>query len=208
MSIKLNIQDGGGSGVLAKVSPEGFLYTQEAPYPPIEEDTKITVYREFLSNTTGSTNMVVNGSTTRQYFSIQAEPDYDIYITTVSFLMASSAGSLQNFGSTTLTIGCRFFYEDNNGEITIGSSLRTNFDFVRLCQGKPAFGSGADSFRALNAVPTNLEAFLPVFDFRDFGFKWGLKLRANSLDKLSIEINDNITQNAFNAIAYGFRRKI
>jgi hypothetical protein len=32
MSIRTNIEDGSGNGYLAKVSPEGFLFTQEAPY--------------------------------------------------------------------------------------------------------------------------------------------------------------------------------
>lgn len=213
MSIKLNIQDGGGSGTLAKVSPEGFLYTQEAPYPPIEPETKITLYREFLTLNFDRTtsDMRVNGSTTKEYFYIQAEPNNDIYITTTSFIIAGPGASLSEFANLpSLTNGCRFYYEDNNGEINIGTNLTTNFEFVRLCQGNPAFGAGNNAFVASNVVGTS-EAVIPVFDFRNFGFKWGLKLRANSLDKLVIEVNDNLTPSSnltgFNAVAYGFRRK-
>lgn len=211
MSIKLNIQDGGGTGNLAKVSPEGFLYTQEAPYPPTEQETVITIYRNFLTlnNNGTTTDMRVNGATTKRQFYIQGEPDYDIYITTVSFIIADANAALNLFGAiAALTNGCRFFYEDNNGEINIGTQLRSNFDIVRLCQGNPSFGGGASAFLANNVVGAS-EAFIPIFDFRNFGFKWGLKLRANTLDRLVMEINDNVTGvDAFNAVAYGFRRKI
>lgn len=214
MSVKTIIEDGSGSGVSAKVSPEGFLYTQEAPYPPSDQDSFLTIYREFLTlNGTGTTtDMRVNGSTTKQYFFIEGEPDNDIYITTVSFIISGPNAVLNQFGAiAALTNGCRFFYEDQNGQINIGTNLTSNFEFIRLCQGNPAFGATTNAFIASNVVGTS-EGAIPIFDFRNFGFKWGLKLRANSLDKLAIEINDNLSPVAgltgFNAVAYGFRRKI
>lgn len=211
MSIKTNIEDGDGTGRLARVSPEGFLYTQEAPYPPADEDTKLTVYREFLTqNGDGTTtDMRVNGATTSEIFYINAEPSVDIYITTVSFLIADAGASLSEFGGiTALTNGCRFYYEDQNGEINIGTNLTSNFEFVRLCQGNPAFGGGSSAFLANNVVGSS-EAFIPVFDFRTFGFKWGLKLAAGTNNRLVMEINDNVSGiDAFNAIAYGFRRTL
>lgn len=212
MSVRLNIEDGSGKGYVAKVSPEGFLYTQEAPYPPASEETKLTIYREFLTlnNDGTSTDMRVNGSVTPQEFYIQGEPNFDVYITTVSFVISGPGAALNEFANlAALTNGCRFYYEDQNGEITIGDPLNSNFDFVRLCQGNPAFGGGASAFLANNVVGTS-EAFIPVFDFRNFGFKWGLKLRAGSLDRLVLRVRDNLTPSAnltgFNAIAYGFRR--
>lgn len=212
MSVRTTIEDGSGKGYLAKVSPQGFLYTQEAPYPPTDEETKITVYREFLTlnNDGTTTDMRVNGSTTPQEFYIQAEPNVDIYITTVSFIIAGPGATLNEFANlAALTNGCRFYYEDNNGEINIGTNLVSNFEFVRLCQGNPSFGGGASAFLANNVVGTS-EAFIPVFDFRNFGFKWGLKLASSTLNRLVLEVNDNLTPSAnltgFNAIAYGFRR--
>lgn len=210
MSFNTKIQDGSGQGYYAKVSPEGFLYTQEAPFPPVGEDTKITIYREFLTlNGNGTSDMRVNGSVTPQRFWINAEPGFDIYITTVSFLIADAGASLNEFGGiTALTNGCRFYYEDLNGQINIGTSLVSNWEFVRLCQGQPAFGSGASAFLANNVVGAS-EAFIPVFDFRNFGFKWGLKLFAGTNNRLVLEINDNVTAiDALNVIAYGFRRKL
>ena len=209
MAVKANIEDGSGNGNLAKVSNEGFLFTQEAPFPPSGEETKITVYREFLTlNNDGTTNdMRVDGSTTSQYFWVNAEPNFDIYITTLSFLISDAGAELDEFGNlAALTNGCRLFYEDNNGEINIGTDLVSNFEFIRLCQGNPAFGNAADAFRARNIVGAS-EGYIPVFDFRNFGFRWGLKLKAGTNNRLVMEINDNVSSiDGFNATAYGFRR--
>lgn len=210
MSKTTKIVDGGGSGIAAKVSPEGFLYTQEAPYPPTGEDAKISVYREFITLNGDGATSTIEAATAGQVYYIQAEPDVDIYITSLSFLIAESGASLQEFGgSAPLATGCRLYYEDQNGEINIGTNLTTNFDFVRLCQGNPAFGDGNTAFLGQNVVPTNIEAYFPVLDFRQFGFKWGLKLSAGTLNRLILEVNDNIAAlglTSFNAIAYGFRR--
>ena len=209
MAVKANIEDGSGNGNFAKVSNEGFLFTQEAPFPPSGEETKITVYREFLTlNNDGTTNdMRVDGSTTSQYFWVNSEPNFDIYITTLSFLISDAGAELDEFGNlAALTNGCRLFYEDNNGEINIGTDLVSNFEFVRLCQGNPAFGNAADAFRARNIVGGS-EGYIPVFDFRNFGFRWGLKLKAGTNNRLVMEINDNVSSiDGFNATAYGFRR--
>lgn len=209
MAVKANIEDGSGNGNFAKVSNEGFLFTQEAPFPPSGEETKITVYREFLTlNNDGTTNdMRVDGSTTSQYFWVNSEPNFDIYITTLSFLISDAGAELDEFGNLgALPNGCRLFYEDNNGEINIGTDLVSNFEFIRLCQGNPAFGNAADAFRARNIVGGS-EGYIPVFDFRNFGFRWGLKLKAGTNNRLVMEINDNVSSiDGFNATAYGFRR--
>jgi hypothetical protein len=171
----------------------------------------MTIYREFLTlNNDGITNsMLVNGSVTKQYFWVDAEPGYDIYITSLSFLIADANATLVQFGAiTALTNGCRLFYENPEGAINIGTTLRSNFDIVRLCLGNPSFGSGTEAFRGSNVVGTS-EAFIPVLDFRTFGFKWGIRLLNNTEDRLAFEINDNVTAlDALNVVAYGFRRKI
>lgn len=211
MSVKTTIVDGRGTGNEVKVSDQGFLYTQPAPYPPAGEDTIMTVYREFLTlnNDRTTTSMLVNGATTRQYFWVNAEPDSDIYITSLSFLIADANATLVQFGAlAALTNGCRLFYENTEGQINIGTALRSNFDVVRLCLGTPAFGTGADAFRGTNVVGAS-EAFIPVLDFRTFGFRWGIRLLNGTQNRLAFEIADNVTAlDAFNIVAYGFRRKI
>lgn len=211
MSVKTTIVDGRGTGSEAKVSDQGFLYTQPAPYPPAGEDTVMTIYREFLTlnNDGTTTDMRVNGSVTRQYFWVNAEPDSDVYITSLSFLIADANATLVQFGAlTALTNGCRLFYENTEGQINIGTALRSNFDIVRLCLGAPAFGTGTDAFRGSNVIGTS-EAFIPVLDFRTFGFRWGIRLLNGTQNRLAFEIADNVTAlDALNIVAYGFRRKI
>jgi hypothetical protein len=209
MAIKTYIEDGTGSGNVAKVTPSGYLYTQEAPYPPVGEDTKLTIYRERLTlNNDGTTfDARVNGSVNPQSFWIQAESDKDIYITSVSFLIADAGATLNEFGNIgALANGCRVYYEDENGIINVGTGLISNFEFIRLCLGQPSFGTGTTAFQAGNIAGTS-EGYIPVLDFRNFGFRWGLRLKAGSLNKLVLEVNDDVTGvDAFNVIAYGFRR--
>jgi len=211
MSRTTKIEDGTGSGNYAKVSKEGYLYTQEAPFPPADEESKLTIYREFLTlNGDGTTiDMRVDGSVTPQRFWIQAEPDRDVYITSLSFKLADAGAALNEFGGiAALANGCRLYYEDQNGEINIGTGLITNFEIIRLCLGQPAFGDGTGAFIAGN-VAGGSEGVIPVLDFRNFGFRWGLRLSAGSLNRLIIEINDDVTAiDAFDMIAYGFRRKL
>lgn len=212
MAFKTTIVDGYGTGNSVKVSEQGFLFTQEAPYPPAGEDTIMTIYRQFLTlDNDGVTNdMRVNGSVTKKIFRVNAEPGFDIYITSLSFLIADANALLAQFGAlTALTNGCRLYYENSDGEINIGTQLRSNFDIVRLCLGNPAFGTGTEAFRGTNVVGAS-EAFIPVLDFRTFGFKWGLRLLNGTENRLEFEINDNLSAglDALNIIAYGFRRKI
>ena len=93
------------------------------------------------------------------------------------------------------------------GTVTIHDALQTNFDFIRLCAGNPSFGDAAGAFRADNVSSTS-EGYLPILDFRStFGFKWGLRLKVGSQQKLILRVNDNVTGvDQFDCIAYGFTR--
>lgn len=225
MSRQTSIQDGSGNGKNAVVDPGGYLYVQPAPFPPDDNRDIQIIYRDFLTlNGDGITsNMLVNGSTTSQTFYIQGEPDTDIYITSLSFIIAGNGIVLgDDFAGSgaALTNGMRLYYQDNNGEINIGTNLRTNFDFIRLCQGNPAFSDPtlgpfiAPSIQGASGkgvTPAN--GILPILNFQDiFGFQYGLKIARGTNHKLVLEVNDNLTTGlgtnaAFNIIAYGFKRK-
>lgn len=216
MSVTNKIVDGFGTGNFAKVESGGYLRVQPAPFPPNDDrDTQI-IFREFITlNNNGTTSdMRVDGSTTTQLFYIQAEPDSDIYITSLSFLLADTdnAPILEEFGALpTLTNGVRLYYEDSNGEIDIADSLKSNFEIVRLCQGTPAFGSGIDSFfvESVTSGAGNQFAIIPILNFQSlFGFQYGLRLRAGTTNKLVLAVRDDLTGGLdnFNIIAYGFKR--
>jgi hypothetical protein len=172
--------------------------------------------------------MLVDGSTTSQKFYIEGESEDDIYITSLSFLIQASGIALGNdfAGSgAALTNGCRVYYEDKNGEVNIGTTLQTNFDFIRLCQGNPAFNNGDNSTGTGPFIAPSVagggggkgasaaDAIIPILNIRDvFGLPYGIKLQKGTTHKLVLEVNDNLstglgTNAAFNIIAYGFKRK-
>ena len=225
MSRRTTIQDGEGTGKNAIVDPGGYLFVQPAPFPPDDNRDIQLIYRQFLTlNGDGTTSdMLVDGSTTSQIFTIPGKPNNDIYITSLSFVIAGDGLVLGNdfAGSgSPLTNGCRLYYEDSNGEVNIGTSLQTNFDFIRLCQGNPAFADPtlgpfiADNIAGASGKgSTPADGIIPVLNFRDvFGFQYGLKIARNTTNRLVLEVNDNLTTGlglnaAFNIIAYGFERK-
>lgn len=211
----------------AIVDDNGFLQVAVSNVPIQSIGNNQIIYRRFLTlDNDGSTaSMLVNGSTTPQVFSIESQNDRDTFITSLSFVIAGDSLALGNdfAGSgSPLTNGCRLYYEDDvNGEINIGTDLQTNFDFIRLCQGVPAFADPTlgpfvadDISGASGKGSTPADGILPVLNIKDiFGLAFGIKLKSNAKDKLVLEVNDNLSTGlganaSFNIIAYGFEVKL
>jgi len=222
MSSKTRIVD---DNKQALIEDGGYIRVQPAPFPPQDDRDKQLIFRQFLTlNGDGTTtDMLVDGSVTPQTFSIDGIERADIYITSLSFIIAGDGIVLgDDFAGSgaALTNGMRLYYEDNNGETNIGTNLTTNFDFIRLCQGNPAFADPtAGPFIAPSIAGatgkgvTPANGILPVLNFQNiFGFQYGLKIAKGTNHKLVLEVNDNLTTGlganaAFNIIAYGFELK-
>lgn len=222
------ISNGEGEKRLVGVETGGYVKVQQSEYPPNDDRDLQIIYRNFLTlnNDGTTTSMLVDGSTTSQLFYIQADPINDIYITSLSIIIQANGISLgQDFAGdgTGLVNGFRIYYEDKTGEINIGTDLTTNFDFIRLCQGNPAFGTDDGVTDTAFIIP-NLstggakgknpaDGIIPVLDINTvFGFEYGLKLFRGTNNRLVFEINDDLTTNlgvdaGMNVIAYGFERK-
>lgn len=230
MSIRNNIIDATGSNYGAKVDKYNTLWVRDLGIPPTSDPDAIgssalalgeiqTAYREYLTlNGDGVTfDARVNGSLANPIsFFVGAEQGFDIYITSIAIVVAGGSLTLARFGGgLALTNGLRFYYESTNGKIIIGTDIKSSFDIVRLCQGSPAFtdpSSGA--FIASNVIGTS-EALIQVLDFRKvFGLPYGIRLNTSSVNKLVMEVRDNILTTGptatvqFNVIAYGTRIKI
>ena len=203
MSRKTTIND---DNKQASIESGGYLRVSPAPFPPDDNRDIQVVYRKFLTlNGDGSTTaMTVDGSTTPQLFYIQADPTNDIYVTSLSIIIAGDGLTLADDfagNGAALTNGMRLYYEDNNGETDIGTQLQTNFDFIRLCQGVPAFADPTlgpfianDIQGASGKGSTPADGILPVLNFREiFGFQFGLKLARTTTHKLVLEVNDNLS---------------
>jgi hypothetical protein len=206
MTIKVSLQDGSGSGNLAKINDEGALTAVLHTHPVKDEAVLTKPIIEFMSTSAGVTDMKVDGSTVNVSFSINARADKDVYIKSISFIIADAGAVLNEFGNiSALSNGCVLSWSTQDlGEVIISDTLISNFEFVRLCSGYPAFGTGTSSFRASNVAGAS-EAFIPILDFTQvFGMNYGLRLRAGTLDKVTLTIRDNVTGvDQFDAKAYG-----
>ena len=205
MAIKAVIESAEGANKL-KIGPEGEAFVVIHPHPPKDEYSAPIPFRSYFLDSSGSNEMRVDGSTTPVLFSIEASNDRDIYINSCSVVIADAGATLNNFGNIgALTNGVGLEWETQDfGNRVIHEGLISNFDFIRLSGGVPAFGNGSSSFRA-NNVQGNSEGFIPFIDFQEiFGLQWGLRLRKGTKDKLSFIVRDDVTGvDAFNVIAYG-----
>jgi len=179
---------------------------------PATDDTNVLPFSQSFTDTgisTGDDDMqVVASLASPSEFWIQASSSRDIFIKTVSIEISDASATLNKFGNiTALTNGVEFLHSTNdNGEITINGSLKSNFDFVRLAQGNPSFGDGAGAFRAGNVSGTS-EGYIPVIDFSlVFGMPYGIRLRKATNDKLIFKVQDDTTGvDSFTAIGYGIQ---
>jgi len=210
MGLDVKIKDGGGTGTEAKVGNDGDLYVTNIGLPPKNVTAVLRPYSSFLTNEAGSEDMQVSATLAiPQDFYIEATGDGDRYIQTLAFTIADAGAGLSDFGNiTALTNGCQLIYQDSElGDVVIGDALKSNFDFVQLCNFEPTFGTGTESFRANNVTGTS-EAYVPVLDITDvFGLPYGLRLPANSTKRLAIRVRDTTTGvDRFDVKAFGFDR--
>ena len=202
----------GASGRIQEVDPTGAGMVCDRKVPAQESTDVLIPFRQFLTDdgtSAGSEDMQVSASAAApQDFWVGTHADCDIYITALSFVISDQNAVLNNFGNiTALSNGCQLLWVTTDRTVTIHAALQSNFDFIRLCQGQPAFGDSAAAFRASN-VSGNSEGYIPALDIvRTFGMPWGIKLRQATTQKLILRVRDNTTGvDQFDCIAYGFQR--
>lgn len=209
--IKTTIVDGHGRGGRLKINGEGELAVTVHTHPPTDEEIAALPFRQYFTDDgfdTGSNDLRVDGSTTNVEFSINAQQDKEVYIKTLSVVIADASATLNKFGNiTALTNGVEFYwFNTETGVIQIHEGLTTNFEFVRLGVGQPSFGNTTNAFRASN-VSGSSEGYIPTIDLAvTFGLPWGVRLRKATTDKLVFKVRDDLTGvDAFNIIGYGIQ---
>ena len=210
MSLKTRILDGLGRGTEARVEDQALLVSPYTCPPLIPQKNRI--FRQYMTDdglVTGSEDMRVNAAlATPIQFWIPAHDDDDRYITAISFVIEDAGATLREFGAlaAALANGCRLFYDSLEVEVEIHDALQSNFDFVRLCLGRPAFGDAANTFRAPNVIALS-EAYMPVLYLKDMMPPYGVKLDRGTTQRLVLEVRDDTRAvDGFNAICYGFDR--
>lgn len=211
MPINNVIKDGTGTNRKAKVTDSNALLVNTMSYPPILDENKVEIYREFMHTTAGATSMLVVGSLAAPVpFFVQAIEDADRYITMLSFEIIDASSTLAKFGNlAALTNGCTLTYHKVGKTIIIHNAIKTNWDLVRLCLGYPPFNDLATgAFIATNVVGSS-EGIIPILDFTKLVPPYGIKLDHDSVQQLIFTVRDDIsTMDSMNAIAYGFDRAL
>lgn len=202
--------DGWGNANKARVNANGaVLTTLDSTPPQLAQDSKPFV--SFLTDDglpTGSHDMLVNGSVTPVEFWVPAMSESDLYITSISFLISDANAILRNFGNiAALTNGSDIFYEQKSGKSFISDEnnpLKTNWDYIRLANAKPAFGDAGTAFKAQNVVSTS-DAYIPILDLTKMMPPFGIKLEGGTTQRLVHVVNDNVTGiDEFDARVIGF----
>lgn len=208
MSLNSKIEDGTGSGAVAQVNSRNALVVQS--YPPIsgvgippEVLTSIRVQRENFTNSSGSKDINVDGSTTSAEFVVQAEEGVTKWITGFRIIMEGTnleieTNDFRRFGNATiantpLPNGLEIFVIQSGIQVdisvdpigVIGDFLNYSDDFINL----------------VNAVGTQ-EDYLQF----QFAFDQPVVLPDGSEDRIVIQVNDDLTPiDTMFAIARGYK---
>lgn len=213
MSVGVHISDPVSKN-RARVTNENTIQVIDAGVPIFGQPTLQVIYRDYFRDSAGSNDMRVVPPGGGTEFSIPAPSDNDRerFICSLSFVIADGGASLNQFGAIgVLTNGIDIEYsstEAPGGVVSLtDGGFKTNFDFIQLSGGQPAFGSQLNAFRGSNVIG-NSEAYIPFVNLKTiFGIKTGVRLRAASADRFIIRINDDISAiEQFTCIASGFDR--
>lgn len=207
MVLKVHI---GGEGVDSALIKDEALLVSVLPYPPAGVAGKTLPFTGALTvNGDGITiDLNVDGSTIPIDAFIGPPVTGDLYLTTANVLIADNgAVALNKFGSqSSLTNGISFFIETENKRTSIGLSLKSNFDFIRVGTLTQGTGGKTDAYQLANTDSANNDGYNPVLDFRSVS-PTGIRLRKDTLDKIGIEISDDLTGVAtFNVLINGYIR--
>jgi len=211
MSIKAFVKNENGD--ILNVDKFGNIYTVERQYPPTDLDIVAIPFRQYFTDngtSTGSNVMTVNGSTNFVDFSINASAEYDIFIKYITCEIGDGGSpSLNKFGSlSALTNGVAWYWNTQEESLyELHEGIKTNKEFIRIASDTAAIGTGTEAFLADVSGGGTEKSYFPNIDMEEiYGFKYGLRLRKGTLDRLVFRIQDNLSGlSTFNAIATGTR---
>lgn len=206
--LKVNIQGSGPEKV--EVHDDGLLVSV-LPYPPTGVPNNLVPFVGSLTvnGDEVSSDLRVDGSTTPIDAFVGPPINGDLYLTTANILVADSGVvALNRFGGIGggLTNGIDIFVETENDRFLVASSLKSNFDLIRLGTLTQGTGGKTDAYLLANTNAANEDGYNPVMDFTKVS-PLGIRLRKDTLDKLGITINDDLTSlGTFNVIINGYVR--
>ena len=206
------IEDGQGGDSRLGIDSEGAASVVVHAHPPEVEKNVLLPFRQYFTDnggSTGSSDMIVDGSANPIDFSINAQSDRDVYIKSIAVQISDPGAVLDQFGALpALPNGVSWIWQTGSeGEYELHDGIKDNLEFVKLGLANPAFGTGSQAFRADLKGGAGNDTFLPVIDLAvTFGMPWGLRMNKGTNDKLIFRVNDALAGLAiFNIIGYGTR---
>ena len=208
MSTDVHIKDATNNNGLA-ISEDGSANVAVFPRPPIDDKIGVLPFREYFLNG-ASNDMAVDGDAAETDFVIEASPDYDIYIKSISVVIGDGGSpTLNKFGALAeLTNGvCWFYKTDSEGDYTLHDGIKTNLEFIRIGVDTAGIGTGTDAYLADVSGGGTEKSYLPTIDMAEtFGMPFGLRLQRGRNDTLRFRVRDDLSDlTTFNIIAYGIR---
>lgn len=200
----------GGEGTDKALIRDEALLVSLLPYPPTDVPNNLIPFVGALAiNGDGSTDLTVDGSVVPIDAFIGPPITGDLYLTTGNVLISQSGVvALNRFGGINngLTNGLDFFVETENSRFLVASSLKTNFDMIRIATKTQGTGGKNDAYLLANTNPANEDGYNPILDFTAVS-PLGIRLRKDTLDKLGVRINDDLRAlGTFNIVITGYVR--
>ena len=191
------IFDGWGKGHRLRIYPEGQIGVVNHQHPPQDETVIAQPFVEFFTDSAGSSDMTVDGSTTAVEFSIDADPEEDVYVKFISVNIGDGGSpALNKFGAlSALTNGVEWCWVTQDlGNTVLEASIKTNLEFIRIAPATAGVGDSTTAFLADTRGGGTEKNYLPQIDLQLlFGGEWGLRLRKGTTDKMVFKVQDDLS---------------
>jgi len=215
MATPIIVIDENGNTVL--VIDRGLVTTPNAvPAPSTKPFIQVPLIQHLSTDGTGlgtTIDLTLDGSVTPIDAFIAARSDGDLYLKSANvFIEGDATILLKDFGTIAdgLANGIDTFIEHEGIKFDITRQpILTNLDLVRVGKDTPALGSDDSAFRLKIAGQGNANtAYNPIWDFTTLAAgNEGIRLAANTNQKLGITINDDLRELVtFNIVMEGYVR--
>lgn len=207
MTVRVTLQDA-NTGRAADVSPQGAqaVYQIAEPLPDLGTKNRLRFFRSFALNSAASSNMNVNGSVTPQLFTIDAAPDYDIYITKIIMVIADTLVRHGRFGNVPqLANGFDLIAFESGEETPLINKAKTGGEMLAQSGLLSPFGNGTEVNELSDWREGTEDAQIVTIPIADY-VRGGLRLGRGNTDQLRAVVNDDLTGlTEFTVLALGMR---
>ena len=178
------------------INAEGAVGNVEHAHPSLDDQVDLLPFRVNFEQA-GNAQMAGASGTllAPQEFSVNADPEFDTWIKTISTEITDTNPSAASFGALDrLVNGVSFVWTSEGVGERVLATIRSNFELIRFgSTSTPAWGAGTNAFRITNAVGINDDSYLVSVDLNALlGFRWGLRLRKGTNDRILWRVQDDL----------------